>query len=55
MFCQALEEAQQAIKLLFEKINDIKQKADKSEQMVRSYGVKLQFSIAATNSRSLVG
>jgi hypothetical protein len=29
-----LEEAQQAIQQLFEKINDIKYKAEKSEQMV---------------------
>lgn len=34
MFLQALEEAQQAIQQLFEKINDIKYKAEKSEQMV---------------------
>ncbi|CAB4011804.1 Hypothetical predicted protein [Paramuricea clavata] len=32
---QALEEAQQAIQQLFEKINDIKYKAEKSEQMVK--------------------
>ena len=35
MLLQALEEAQQAIQQLFEKIIDIKEKADKSEQMVR--------------------
>lgn len=32
--CQALDEAKQAIQQLFAKIIDIKEKADKSEQMV---------------------
>jgi len=34
MFLQALEEAQGAIQQLFDKIKDIKEKADKSEHMV---------------------
>lgn len=34
--CQALDEAKQAIQQLFAKIIDIKEKADKSEQMVSS-------------------
>lgn len=35
-FSQALEEAQKAIQQLFGKIKDIKDKAEKSEQMVSS-------------------
>lgn len=35
LFGQALEEAQIAIQQLFGKIKDIKDKAEKSEQMVR--------------------
>lgn len=40
---QALEEAQRAIQDLFSKIKDIKDKADKSEQMV---GIILTISLA---------
>lgn len=36
-FVQALEEAQIAIQQLFGKIKDIKDKAEKSEQMVRTH------------------
>lgn len=36
IFAQALEEAQIAIQQLFGKIKDIKDKAEKSEQMVQS-------------------
>lgn len=36
-FWQALEEAQIAIQQLFGKIKDIKDKAEKSEQMVRTH------------------
>jgi len=42
---QALEEAQKAIQELFTKIIDIKDKAEKSEEMVSQYNVLLHSSV----------